>query len=237
MDKLKEAKAYLDRVCESLINKNRFVVDKEFQTYLEKILNENKREIAANSVFFRARNYTDQEVDPSKLGTQYEGYDAKNSFVNITSKWPSQGRMNPQGITVLYLASDERTAITELHPYVDEVISLATIENFENLSISDLSQSSSAMKDDFERSLSILIQKRLSKGNGDADYVFPQFVAAFCQSLGYDGIGFKSKYATKASINDNMGINYTIFNYNKCSVTGSKLKKIGTITVKISPYT
>lgn len=237
MDKLREAKEYLDRVCESLINKNRFVVDKDFQTYLEKILRENRREIAANTEFFRARNYTDQEVDPSKLGTQYEGYDAKNSFVNISSKWPSQGRMNPQGITVLYLASDERTAITELHPHVDEVFSLATIKNTKILTISDLSQSSSAMKDDFERSLSILIQNRLSKGNGDADYVFPQYVAAFCQSLGYDGIGFRSKYATKASIGDNTGINYTIFNYNKCSVTGSKLKKIGRITVQISPYT
>ena len=232
---IEETYKYITSIVNELQSKNRFFTDKKFLGYLDAIFKEAERSISPRHVFYRARRFPRNKINKEKLETQFEGYDSENSFVNKASKWPNYSRMNPQGISVLYIASDIRTAITELHPYSTEVYSVATIKNVEPLSIVDLSEGVSDLNDDFTRHLAIYVQNWISQGSEEKDYVFPQYIASYCEHLGYDGIGYRSKYATKDNIKNKEGVNYTIFNYSKCEVMSSKLYEIHNVAVRTAP--
>lgn len=74
----------------------------------------------------------------------------------------------------------------------------------------------------------------ISQGYTDRDYIFPQFVSSYCKSLGFDGIGYRSRYATRGQANEDVGVNYTFFNYNdRFDVTGSKLYEVTNIVTTI----
>lgn len=233
---MREAFDYITTVKERLQSSNRFFTDEKFTEYLKTIFSEAEAYIPSSTEFYRARRYDASNIDSSKIGTQFEGYDEKGSFVNADSKWPSIGRMNPEGISVLYVASDVRTAITELHPYYTEIYSVATIIANEQLRIADLSRSESFISDDFTRNLAIYVQEWISQGSSNKDYVFPQYVSSYCKSLGYDGIAYRSKYSTRDNARKREGINYTVFNYEKCRVISSKLHNVGIVSVQVSPY-
>lgn len=134
------------------------------------------------------------------------------------------------------MASDVRTAVSELYPYYDQTFSVATIRVKDGLKIADLSQGGSGIKDDFIRHLSLLIQDRISKGGSEKDYIFSRYVASLCKKLGHDGIGYRSKYSTHEDVRNKTGINYTIFNYEKCEAIESKLKNVEGLSVKIDDY-
>jgi hypothetical protein len=231
---LYEAYEYITAIKEKLESDNRFFTDKRFLKYLETIFRESEVNISEDNIFYRARSYDRNKIDKSKIGTEFEGYDKEESFVNISSKWPTYGRMNPQGISALYVATDINTAITELHPYHEQIFSVATIRVKNELKIANLSVGASAISDDFIRNLTVLVKDWISNGNTEKDYVFPQYIASYCKHMGYDGIGYRSKYNTRANVCKGTGINYTIFNYDKCEVTGSKLYEINNIEVKIN---
>ena len=233
---MQDAYNYIRKVKESLQSDNRFFVDKKFTEYLKKIFYEADVFIPAGQNFYRARRYDANRIDSSKIGTQFEGYGVKESFVNEDSKWPSIGRMNPEGISVLYVASDIRTAITELHPYYNEIYSVATIKTNEQLRIADLSRSESFIDDAFTRNIAIYVQEWISQGSSNKDYVFPQYISSYCKSLGYDGIAYRSKYATKDNTRKREGINYTIFTFKKCEVISTKLYDVGKVSVQAAPY-
>ncbi len=232
---LRDVYAYISSVKSNLIADNRFFTDSKFLEYLKATFNESQRNIQAESEFYRARRYDYHYIDDEKIGTDFEGFDREASFVNLKSDWPSFGRMNPQGIQVLYMATDVRTAITELHPYLDEVFSVAKIKAKENLRIVDLSFSGSSIDDDFSRILSIYVQEWISQGFEERDYIFSQFIASYCKYLGYDGIGYKSKYATRDNARRKLGVNYTVFNFKKCEVVESKLYRIDRVSIQVSP--
>lgn len=228
---------YISKTKESLEAKNRFFTDERFLYSLKKIFEESSHNYKPNTTFYRSRIYkADDKFDKlhgSAKGQVFQGYDAKESFVNTQEKWAQGGRMNPAGVIMLYVSSDENTSIRELHPAANELISVAKVVNDSPLKIADLSKSDSMMDDDSLRYLSVYIQDLLSQGYSEKDYVFPRYIAACCQHLGYDGIGFRSKYALRSDVKDHKGINITIFNYENCHAISSKLvrvKKISTQT-------
>lgn len=233
---MNKAYEYMKNIRKNLQADNRFFTDDKFLECLGMIFRESEVDISEGTIFYRARTFDRNDIDESKLGTAFEGYTADRSFVNKSTKWSTFGRMNPQGISVLYVATDISTAITELHPYYEELFSVATIRAKDNLKVVDLSKSSSAIDDDFVRNVAIYVQEWVSGGNIEKDYVFPQYIASYCKHMGYDGIGYRSKYAARLKVRGGDGINYTIFNYDKCEVTGSKLYEINGVEVGIEKF-
>ena len=229
------AHEYINEIREGLQSKNRFFANEDFLQSLTIIFQEAEKKIPPKAIFYRARRYHDIP-DKDKMGTMFEGYDADGSFVNKSTKWPTYGRMNPKGISALYIATDIRTAVTELHPYPGEWYSVATIQTNEPLRIADLSLGLSKLEDIFARHLAICVQEFISQGFEEKDYIFPQFIASYCQHLGYDGIAYRSKYATKENVSKRQGINLTVFNYKKCEAIGSKLHKVNRITIQSAPF-
>lgn len=230
---------YISDIKQKLEEQNRFFVDPIFLESLQTIFSESMVLLPSESRFYRARIYNELDKQEKRrgvsLGSKFEGYDAKNSFVNISNKWPSPGRMNPIGITALYVSTDVETCIKELHPSMGELMSVATIVTNRNLKIVDLSKSSSHSDDPYIRHLSIYVQEMISQGYNDRDYIFSQFISSYCQSLGYDGIGYRSKYATRAQANKRQGVNITFFNYDGCAPVESKLYQITRIATGIQP--
>lgn len=236
IEEKREARAVFELAYQNLIRENRFFTDNYFLDSLEYIFRKKTIIKKRDQLLYRARRFESENIDNKKLGEKFEGYDEEGSFVNKGNNWGSVGRMNPKGINVLYTSGDKRTCILELHPYYGEIYSVATIQVLNDLKIADLSREYSVHKDSFEEELSVLVQRNLSKGNGEEDYVFPQFVAAYCKKLGYDGIGYRSKYASKYDTQNGFGINYSIFNYDKCKAISSILMKVREMNVDISEY-
>ena len=54
--------------------------------------------------------------------------------------------------------------------------------------------------------------------------------------LGYDGIVYRSKYAREADYKTKSGINFTIFNYDKCKAVSSKIYQANRISIQINDY-
>ena len=229
---------YISKIKESLESGNRFFTDPDFLTSLSAIFDECSVTLAAQTDLYRARIYNEEDKQEkrggSSLGKQYEGYDEEGSFVNESNKWPAPGRMNPIGIHVLYVASDVETCIKEMHPSVEELISVATIKTTKELKVADLSKGNSLSDNVHDSFLSVYVQELISQGYKERDYIFPQFVSSYCKSLGFAGIGYRSRYATRGQANEDVGVNYTFFNYNdRFDVTGSKLYEVTNIATTI----
>lgn len=204
---------------------------------LVKMFTTSKTIFPKGTIFYRSRIYNLSDSTIKKLGyfeqKQYEGFDEKGSFVNLEAEWPMNGRMNPNGIRVLYVSSDIKTSVREINPSFDELISVAEIECQEDLKIADISNID-IEKDDIDLlNYHLYIQDLLSTGYSEKDYIFPQFIAAYCQNQGFDGIGYRSKFSRKSDKKQKNGINYTIFNYDKCKAISSKLHIVRNTTITL----
>ena len=211
----------------------------KYNDYLKNIFKDCKKSF--KDITFRSRLFYPLE-EPHKVkeliehpkNKDFQGYSKEDSFV-YPGDWPSSGRMNKYGIKCLYTASDIDTSILEIDPSIDSYVSVATIECKEELSIVDLSKSESSNNDDFLRYLSLLIQERLKLGNSENDYIFPQYIASVCQSLGYDGIGYRSRFSNnRLSTRYKAGINYAIFNFDKCEATSSRVFTVNKLSITSS---
>lgn len=224
---------YLSNIISSLQTDNRFFPDSEFLEKLEKIFTSFEKTLRAGQKLYRARIYTEadkwERYWGSTLGEPFEGYNEKASFVNENNPWPAMGRMHPAGMHVLYAASHIETCIKELHPGLDDLMSVATIVLQKPLKIVDLS--ACHLIDTYLVNIAHYLTEMITRGNSERDYVFPQFIASYCRKLGYDGICYRSKYENHKI--KNQGNNYCIFNYKDCKVISSELYKIPEVTVKI----
>ncbi len=208
----------------------------EYNAYLEDIFKDCKKSF--NNTIFRSRLFHPLE-EPFKVeklikhpkDKDFQGYSKEGSFVNPCG-CPNAGRMNKKGVKCLYTASDVEISMLEIDPSIDSYVSVATIKCKEELTIVDLSKTESRNNDRFLMHLSLLIQERIKLGNSENDYIFPQYIASVCQSLGYDGIGYRSRFSNnRLSARYKEGINYAIFNYDKCEATSSRIYKVDELNI------
>ena len=126
-----------------------------------------------------------------------------------------EGRINPSGIPVLYLATSEQTAISEVRPWIGASVSVAQFRLNRKLKTMDLSrghgrsslgeitmehllgdeQPDAATK---ERAVWVEIDNAFSRpvtlSDDAADYAPTQILAEMFRSAGYDAIGYKSQF-------------------------------------------
>ncbi|WP_217437227.1 RES family NAD+ phosphorylase [Paenibacillus sp. JMULE4] len=116
------------------------------------------------------------------------------------------------------------TALVEVRPYLNSLVSVASIQVKEALIIADLTYDGFAKTDGIENYLFYLIMTDFSKpsNSNKKDYIPTQYITEFIKSLGFEGIRFNSSLYGR-------GRNVTIFNYNKCEAVDSKLYQINDI--------
>lgn len=199
---------------------------KEFDDIVHQVFR-NCKVLIPNGKFYRSRIYLEDDkyekyMQPiTKDG--FNGYNKQGSFINPKA---SENRMNKKGDKCLYACSDDITSMLEVLSANDDYVSVSEIKVNEPLIITDLSKSASIGGTAFYCYISVQIQARISEDNHNGNYQFSQYIAKLCKKDGYDGIAYRSKYASISDVYENRGINYAIFNYDKCEAISSDIYQI-----------
>lgn len=130
----------------------------------------------------------------------------------------NEGRANRTGVSFLYCATDEYTAISEVRPHPSDIVSIAKFTTKSNLKLFDLSYPHLINYYHCETSLKKLrtyatIAKIFNVATPPSQkgrYLVTQLIANAIRQLGYDGIIFSSTVGT--------GKNIVIFTPEKASV-------------------
>lgn len=151
-----------------------------------------------------------------RIESGFQGFDASGSSAPPSGS-AGAGRCNPEGVSYLYAALEEHTAIAEIRPFIKDAISVAQLKPVRDLRLVDFDYEPTAVvngKDflfnDIQRDFS-----RINKSQ-NGDYLITQFIASFIEHLGYDGLCFRSSLVKD-------GTNYVIFNPDNCPAMSSQL--------------
>lgn len=147
--------------------------------------------------FFRARVWSDGH-----------GYNIGEMGAPPVGKRKS-GRVNPEGIGVLYLTSDEKTALSEVRASAFDFVSVGEFrlkKDINVVNISGLNNISPALYASGLESLAANtkifsdianeIAKPLRRNDSSLEYLPTQYITEFIKSKGYSGVEFSSTMAT-----------------------------------------
>ena len=151
-----------------------------------------------------------------RIESGFQGFDAKGSSAPQKGT-ASAGRCNPEGVSYMYAALEEHTAIAEIRPFIRDSISVATLKADHDLRLvnfdfepTEIVNGRDFLFDDIRRDFA-----RINKTQ-NGDYFITQFIAALIEHLGYDGLCFRSSLVKD-------GTNYVIFNPDNSPAVSSKL--------------
>ena len=208
----------------------RYVWGKEVQAFLDTVhatLEDREISIPKDTILYRAQqgvkygSYLDEEGNEIPAGP----YAFKAKRMRPRKKRAKEGRANPAGIPVLYLASTEQTAISEVRPWIGTEISLAQFKVLRALKALDLSrghgefwighltheQITAPEKIDAEakeKAVWIEIDNAFSRpvkrSGSAANYAPTQILTELFQDAGYDAIAYRSQFGE-------MGFNIALF--------------------------
>lgn len=130
------------------------------------------------------------------------------------------GRVNPDGIGVLYLASEANTALSEVRASAFDFVTIGKFRAKEDLRVVDLSGLLSVTPFSYESESALLnhainlgilkdivsdIAKPMRRSDSSLEYLPTQYIAELIKSEGYSGVEYKSTIAKN-------GFNLAIFN-------------------------
>lgn len=201
---------------------NRFVWSTDVDAFLRTVMatiGDRVTEVSKDSVFYRAQIGTTLDDD---LGTS--GYPAER--MKPLSEFAREGRANPTGIAVLYLATTELTAISEVRPWIGQDVSVAQFKIQREIKLVDLSRGHgvspysvvgwSQLVEDTEpdagkKETAVWIDidnafsRPVSHSDGASDYIPTQVLTELFKKNGFDGIVYRSQFGEK-------GYNVVLFN-------------------------
>ena len=117
----------------------------------------------------------------------------------------SAGRINPEGIGVLYLSSDEKTVLNEVRASTFDYVSIGTFKLTKDIKVVNLSGISGTSPFLYQgelekyaanrkvfREIATEIAKPLRRNDSSIEYLPTQYIAEFIKSQGYDGVEYAS---------------------------------------------
>ena len=217
-------------------NLNRKEELQKLDRFFERIcISDLKREV------FRSRGIHEDAIETVKSNPETE-------LGIAPSKLAKHNRFSPTGISYMYLASDEQTAIHEVFDEIYYIYPVGQFELKENLKIIDLRKSSvnnyiekytNPFSNEFESSIFCAseviekfveeIQKPIDNESKDLEYLPTQILAEYIRFLGYKGFIFDSSKNID-------GYNIVLF-ANEVIYREYKLKRVSSTTnLKISKF-
>lgn len=146
-----------------------------------------------NTYFFRARIATDKTG--FSCGEMYGPPPGKRCA----------GRVNPEGIGVIYLSLDEHTVLNEIRANIYDYVTIGKFKTKKSIRVVNLSEISHISPfiffDEIERfavnrsifqEMSLEIAKPLRRNDSSLEYLPTQFISEYVKSQGYDGVEYKS---------------------------------------------
>lgn len=236
--KFKSYRSYWD-FKNSVKNESRYILEKNSKDFLEAIKNTcitRIRIIEPSHCLWRAQVGCDympfyqEDENGNKIYVDDIPIPFTYSRMKPLIEYASEGRANPKGIPYLYVATDKETAMSEVRPDLDKILTVAKIKPVRKLKIVDFSVHYGKFKfylkepNDEEKINAVWIDLDnafslpLTNNNFNSDYVPTQIIAEFIKSLGYDGIAYKSSLGN--------GHNVTIFDLDSAKVETCSIHRV-----------
>jgi len=234
-----------------LLMQNRYVLNKRWNEFIETVLcTAKKREhiLKQEKILYRARIGSDEYEYEMK---DEDGKPQMNFGISPLSPQeidapPSEkareGRINPRGISYLYLATNTETAISEIRPWLGKMVTVGEFSLCKDVVVVDASRDNHSRHyvsedkideysekwetyvwRDINRSFSIPV----SIGEEHWHYVTTQYLSECFKNAGYEGIVYKSSLTKE-------GYNVVLFDPKSSRLKASGLFDIKSITYKYS---
>lgn len=153
----------------------------------------------------------------------------------------SAGRINPEGVGVLYLSSDEITVLNEVRASAFDYITIGEFINSHDIKVVNLSGIAKISPFLYERGLEQFaanrkafqeieaeIAKPLRRNDSPIEYLPTQFISEFIKSQNYDGVEYKS------TLNES-GSNVAVFDESLFSCVDVKTIEVTEVSYKTQP--
>ena len=131
------------RFANQIRNKRRFLHSPEVSAFLEAVCQGSKnRLVTVPTGTSLCRAQVGHSEAPRRLGSDPVWVEAPYPPERMipSKKNASEGRINPRGIAYLYLASDQKTAISEVRPSAEMLVTVAWFETTSKLTLVNLSR-------------------------------------------------------------------------------------------------
>ncbi|MDC1286284.1 RES family NAD+ phosphorylase [Gammaproteobacteria bacterium] len=205
---------------DSVRSKQRYILDDESKNFLDSLIDTCQNRIKTmrkDSIVYRAQDghswrpftqtdpETEEEIYVDKVPYPYP----LERMKPLVDSAP-EGRANPKGIPCLYLASDEETAMSEVRPWLDSIISVGDLKLKKDIKVLDFSIEHGKInfqiilkeqpsQEEIDKAVWIDIDNAFSKptraSDSKSDYAPTQIISEYIKSKGYDGIAYKSSLA------------------------------------------
>lgn len=178
---------------ESIKHTNRFFSSKFNADVFSSFLTMVQKTYEEGTCFYRAR-----------ISPDAKGFVSKEMFAPPVGK-RTAGRVNPDGIGVLYLSTDEKTVLNETRVTAYDYVTIGTFKSKRSLRVANISEISRVSpflyNDEFERfalnrkvfqEMAHEIAKPIRRNDSPLEYLPTQYIAEFVKSEGYDGVEYES---------------------------------------------
>lgn len=229
---------------------HRYVWSSEVQAFLDTVLatlKDRDVEISKDQILCRAQSGVDYSPVTNEngkyIGEEAHGFGAAR--MKPRANRAKEGRGNPAGIPVLYLASNEQTAISELRPWIGSEVSVAQFKirrnlravnlslghgqmSFGHLTFAQLSGEKPPDADAKEKAVWIDIDNAFSRpvtrSDDTADYAPTQILAELFRHAGYEAVIYRSQFGKR-------GYNISLFNVDDAAVINCAPYRVSAIDV------
>jgi hypothetical protein len=214
---------------ESIKHKNRFHSGKFNANAFATILSIVTKSVPADSRFFRAR-----------ISSKCKGF-LKNDMSAPPIDKRSAGRVNPEGVGVLYLSSDAITVLSEVRANAFDYVTIGEFQNSRDIMVVNLSGVSRispfwydgaferfAVNRKILQEIAAEISKPLRRSDSALEYLPTQFISEFIKSQNYDGVEYPSTF------NEN-GYNLAIFDETLFTCVDVKTVEVAKVSYRTIP--
>lgn len=229
--------------CRYIVKTNRYVLDKRWKKFINTILfSAAKREVILKKgiTLVRARigsHYEEKEGPDGQLKTEYGPLQCKEMAAPPLDK-TRDGRINPRGISYLYLSNDVETSILEVRSWIGQDVSVGYFEISINLKCVDTSRDKllpyfyltkrrpKLTPEIIEKyvwsGINASFSRPVSLGDEYSSYIPTQYLSECFKTAVYDGIIYKSALTEK-------GYNAVLFNPENAKLKGASVFQIESI--------
>jgi hypothetical protein len=207
---------YLRYFIQELSKRNHFELEEQLELLINKFKHKLKKNIEKNTIWYRCRSGVDGLYHSNSGGFDGSILSMPHQNNQIAAPPPlmaSSGRMNRQGVSFLYIASDINTAVSEIRPHPGDKISVGRftvsksikIADFESIRIWDFCADDNQLE---LFHLAYTLNKIMSTPVSDNEkhrYSVTQLLTDVLRKLGYKGVMYKSSVAE--------GTNLCMFEY------------------------
>lgn len=231
----------------SVRHKRRYILENNDRLFLDTVLATLKSRdvtISENTTLFRAQLGVENfDKDGNELEERPSGFGPKR--MKPLANYAKEGRVNPAGISALYLATTLQTAISEVRPWIGSEVSVAQFKvlrklravnlslghgrsHLDFLSVEQILGAEPVNADEREKSVWRDIDNAFSRpvtlSDGAADYVPTQILAELFRDAGYDAIVYRSQFGQN-------GYNVALFNIDDAEAVAGEPYRVTTIDV------